>query len=240
MGAGGSGRGRGGLGKGPQPSRFEVAVTATGALRGVWPERASRAMPPKGSGRERNRVKFSKWGFYFKGDGQGNAAVMKKLRTAATNTKARVPGGPTQSLTLEKVSKNKVEVAWPNAVSYDTCARLLKIALDDNWKNFVTEPAGVQGTQQEGATAEEAPAGASQEAPAGAPGEASLEADLEEALAADPPSMREPFSPRAAGGASSSGAMASGAATAEARTGANLLSMKLEAVIELYSSSTRT
>ena len=81
---------------------------------------------------------------------------MKKLRDCASIQKARVPGGPNQPLVLEKVSRNKVEVAWPLPVSADTCARFLKLALDDNWRNFVTDPAGVQGAHEEVVAAEAA------------------------------------------------------------------------------------
>ena len=104
-------------------------------------------------GRDRNKVKFSKWGFYFKA-GKKPQNSMKRLKAAASSHKARVPGGHS-SLVWEKVSKNKVEVAWPLPVSADTCARFLKLALGDNWRNFVTDPAGVQGAHQEAGTAEE-------------------------------------------------------------------------------------
>ena len=140
-----------------QPSRFKVAVTATRALRGVWPQRAS--MPGGREytglrGRDRNKVKFSKWGFYFKA-GKKHQNSMKRLKAAASSHKARVPGSTNQPLVLEKVSRNKVEVAWPLPVSADTCARFLKLALGDNWRNFVTDPAGVQGAHQEAETAED-------------------------------------------------------------------------------------
>ena len=49
-----------------QLSPFKVAVTAAGALRGAWPQRASAAMPAKCLGRERNKVEFSKWAFTSK------------------------------------------------------------------------------------------------------------------------------------------------------------------------------
>ena len=139
-----------------QPSRFKVAVTATRALRGVWPQRASVPMLPKAFllGRDRNKVKFSKWGFYFKA-GKKPQNSMKRLKAAASIHKARVPGSTNQPLVLEKVSRNKVEVAWPLPVSADSCARFLKLALGDKWRNFVTDPAGVQGAHQEAATAEE-------------------------------------------------------------------------------------
>ena len=80
---------------------------------------------------------------------------MKRLKAAASSHKARVPGSTNQPLVLEKVSRNKVEVAWPLPVSADTCARFLKLALGDNWRDFVTGPAGVQGAHQEAGTAEE-------------------------------------------------------------------------------------
>ena len=132
-------------------------------------------MLPKASllGRDRNKVKFSKWGFYFKA-GKKPQNSMKRLKAAASSHKARVPGSTNQPLVLEKVSKNKVEVAWPLPVSADTCARFLKLALDDNWRNFVTDPAGVQGAHEEVVAAEAA-------------GEEDLEDAMEAALFAEPP-----------------------------------------------------
>ena len=227
-----------------QPSRFKVAVTATRALRGVWPQRAS--MPGGREytslrSRDRNKVKFSKWGFYFKEEVEGHAMRLKRLKAAASIHKARVPGSTNQPLVLEKVSKNKVEVAWPLPVSADTCARFLKVALDDNWRNFVTDPAGVQGAHQEAGTAEEGVVAAE------AAGEESLEDAMEAALFAEPPVSRGasgsaagPFSPRPpAASPSSSGAIASSAATAEARSGVNLLALRLEAITALYGSRER-
>ena len=130
-------------------------MTATRALRGVWPQRASVPMLPEAIllGRDRNKVKFSKWGFYLK-DTHPQVS-MQSLRAAASIHKARVPGRTNQPLVLEKISRNKVEVAWPLPVSADTCARFLKLALGDNWRFFVTDPAGVQGGHQEAGTAEE-------------------------------------------------------------------------------------
>ena len=113
-------------------------------------------MAPKAIlGRGRNRVKYCRWGFYLKGDGRRAQLSMKSLRATATTQKARVPRGPKQSLVVGKVSKNKVEVAWPLPVSADSCCLLLKRALGGSWRNFVTDPAGVQGAHQEAATAEE-------------------------------------------------------------------------------------
>ena len=87
-----------------------------------------------------------------------------------------------QPLVLEKVSTNKVEVAWPLPVSADTCARFLKLALGDKWRNFVTDPAGVQGAHQEAGTAEEGVEAAE------AAGEESLEDAMLAALFAEAPS----------------------------------------------------
>ena len=79
--------------------------------------------PPKTLlGRDRNKVKFTKWGFYFK-DGKKPQNSMKRLREVASIQTARVPGKPNQPLVLEKVSNNKVEVAYPLPVSADTCTR---------------------------------------------------------------------------------------------------------------------
>ena len=65
-------------------------------------------MAPKAIlGRGRNKVKYCKWGFYLKGDGRRAQLSMKSLRATATTQKARVPGGPNQSLVVEKVSKKQ-------------------------------------------------------------------------------------------------------------------------------------
>jgi len=193
-------------------------------------------MPPKTFlGRDRNKVKFTKWGFYFK-DCKKPQNSMKRLREVASIQKARVPGKKLQPLELEKVSNNKVEVGWPLPVSADSCARFLKLALGDKWRNFVTDPAGVQGAHQEAGTAEEGVEAAE------AAGEESLEDAIEAALFAEAPVSRGasgsaagPFSPRPPSASpSSSGAIASSAATAEACSGFNLLAVKLEAIITLY------
>ena len=63
-------------------------------------------------GRDRNKVKFTKWGFYVR-DGKKSQNSMKSLTQVASIQKARVPGQKLQPLVLEKVSNNKVEVAWP-------------------------------------------------------------------------------------------------------------------------------
>ena len=91
-----------------QPYRFKVAVTATRGLRCVWPQRASVPMPRKPPappkillGRDRNKVKFTKWGFYVK-DGKKCQNSMKSLTRAASIQKARVPGQKLQPLVLEK------------------------------------------------------------------------------------------------------------------------------------------
>ena len=100
-------------------------------------------------------MKFNIWGFYLKGDGKGLQNTLTSLKAAAKTHKARVPGSPNQALVLQKVSRNKVQVSWPLPVSADACARVLKLALGENWRNFVTYPAGVQGAHQEAGTAEE-------------------------------------------------------------------------------------
>ena len=196
-------------------------------------------MPPKASlGRDRNAVKFSKWGFYIYGESTEAQKSVQSLRAAASTRKARVLGGPNQSLVFTKVSKNKVEVAWPRPVSVDTCTRLLKQALGEKWRKFVTDPAGVQGAHQEAATAVQEAGTSKQRAVAA---EAAREERLEDAqgatvsgdacLSTEASGRRGAsslaarlFSPQA----SSSGAtVAASAATAEARSGVNLLAMKM-------------
>ena len=197
-------------------------------------------MLPKASlGRDRNKVKFSKWGVYIKGDGQTLQNSMQRMKAAVSTHKARGRGGPNQPLVLTKVSKNKVEVAWPHAVSADTCVRLLKLALGVNWRNFVTDLAGVQGAHQEAGTAEDGSVAAeaageeSLDDALGAEGTLSAEAPVSRgasSLAAGPFSPRTPFS-----GAT----VASSAATAEARSGVNLLALKLEAITIVYGGKER-
>ena len=145
---------------------------------------------------------------------------------------------PNKSLVLERVSQKKMEVAWPRPVSVDSCTRFLKAALGDDWRNFVTDPAGAQGGHQEAGTAEEGVVAAE------AAVEERLEDTMKAALFAEAPVSRGasasaagPFSPRPlSAGPSSSGAIASSAATAEARSGVNLLALKLEAITILYGS----
>ena len=64
-------------------------------------------MLPKATllGRRRNKVKFSKWGFYLK-DTQPQVS-MQSLRAAASKQKARMKGMPNTSLVLERVSQQK-------------------------------------------------------------------------------------------------------------------------------------
>ena len=111
---------------------------------------------PQCLGRDRSKVKFDIWGVYLKGEGKDLKSTLKSLQDAAGSHKARVPGGKQQDLTLESVSRNKVQVSWPRPVSADACAPVLRIALGQNWRERVTDPAGVLGADCERvATAEE-------------------------------------------------------------------------------------
>ena len=112
-------------------------------------------LPVANLGRERNKVKCNIWGFYLKGEGTGLLNTLKSLKFAAENFKARVPGGANQALLLQKVSRNKVQVSWPRPVSADACTRVLRLTLGVHWRDFVTDPAGVQGAHQTAATVEE-------------------------------------------------------------------------------------
>ena len=128
-----------------------------------------------------------------------------------------------------------MQVSWPRPVSADACARVLKLALGDNWRSFVTDLAGVQGAQQEAGTAEEGVVGAE------AAGEESLEGAMwatspaEATLSAEAPVSR---------GASSSEA---GQCLPRppppgpwARRDGHLLSLKLEAITMLYAGRSGT
>ena len=203
-------------------------------------------MLPKASlGRDRNAVKFTSWGVYIHGDITQAQMTVQCLRAAASTQKARVFGGrPNQSLVFTRVTKNKVEVAWPLPVSVDTCTRLLKQALGEKWRRFVTDPAGVQGADQEAATAVQKAGTSKQRAVAA---EAAREDRLEDAQGAtvsgDACLTTEASGSRGASGlaarhfssqpSSSEATVAASAATDEARD-VNLLAMKMEAITRLY------
>ena len=195
-------------------------------------------MPKAALGRGRNQVKYGRWGFYLTGDGRLAQQTMKLVEQGASCQKARAEGGgPRQALVVEKVSKTKVEIAWPLPVSADTCCLLLKKALGGSWKDRVTPPAGVLGTHKEAATAEQ---GEVEAEAAGAPSvEAAYGAALEAALF-DEPSTARGASSAAAGPVSprpkSLGAVKESAATAEGRHGIALLAMKLETIATVYES----
>ena len=140
----------------PQPPRLNFAATASLTVRHVRPQRMAQPMHPAANrGRDRNKVKCDIWGVYLKGDGEAVRKTLKILKTAAAAYKARVPGGTSQALTLQKVSRNKVQVSWPRPVCADAFAKVLKLTLGDSWRDLVTDPAGVQGAQEAPATAEE-------------------------------------------------------------------------------------
>ena len=122
-------------------------------------------LPAAGIGRDRNNLKFSAWSFYIKDAGselkellhppqgrKGNRTIQKLRRTAETH-KARVPGSVNQALAFQQVSRNKVLISWPRPISADACIRVLRLALGTNWRDLVTDPAGVQGADQTAATA---------------------------------------------------------------------------------------
>ena len=146
------------------PSSFIVAVSATGrcnsqAPASGWMASASAAkplLPTVNLGRDRNKVKSDKWSFYIKAEGPDLAATLKTLRTTAATHKARVPGGSVP-LEFERVARNKVQVAWPRPVCADGCAKVLKHALGERWRDWVTDPALVQGATMTAATPREEP-----------------------------------------------------------------------------------
>ena len=205
-------------------------------------------MPPKSyfgrgnfnRGRNRNRIKFSKWSFYLKGDDIKQGMTMTCLKAAAKNHKGRVQGG-SKNLVLRKVYRSKVEykveLSWPQPVSADSCAQILKHARGKNWRDFVSDPAGVQGaaaTAKNGVVAAEA---------AGEEGwEDALDAAVK-AIASGVASSSTADSlsaPSPSAGSSCPGTMASSAATVEACSNANLLSLKLETIVMWYRSKNRS
>ena len=78
-----------------QPFRFKVAVTEL--------ERFGVDMAATGCGRDRNKVKFSKGGFYGKDEHQN---IMESFWDAGKTQNSRVPGGY-QPLVFTKVSKTR-------------------------------------------------------------------------------------------------------------------------------------
>ena len=212
----------------PNHSRLgSRALQQLGGHFGVCGHSCSRVPMQYGTnlGRDRNKVKFNSWGVYLRGEAEEQCNTLKSLQTAAETHKARVPGGPMQALTFHKVSRNKVEVSWPRPVGADACARVLKLALGEGWRDFVTDPAGVQGAQQTAATVKE-------------------EVPLATVKMEVPPATAKVEVPASSAGPSSSGTLASMAATVEepkpeAATMASvrkphLLPLKLEAITALY------
>ena len=150
------------------PSRLKIGMPAQAGISGCLAAamagcnsthsediRRHPILPAAILGRARNKVKFNIWGFYLKGEGKKLQTTLRRLKAAAQTHKARVPGRANQALALQKVSRNKVQIGWPRPVSADACARVLKLALGDTWRDLVTDPAGVQGADQTAATAEE-------------------------------------------------------------------------------------
>ena len=113
-------------------------------------------LPTVNLGRDRNKIKSDKWSFYIKAEGPELAATLKTLRTTAASHKARVPGGSVP-LEFERVARNKVQIAWPKPVCADGCSKVLRHALGERWRDWVTDPALVQGATMTAATPREEP-----------------------------------------------------------------------------------
>ena len=105
-------------------------------------------------GRDWNRMKSDKWSFYLRSEGEESRTTLNMVKAATAAHKAKVPGG-SAALELQKISRNKVQIAWPRPVCADSCSKVLKHALGDKWRDFVTDPAVVQGASQAAATARE-------------------------------------------------------------------------------------
>ena len=190
-------------------------------------------LPPAGLGRDRNKVKASKWGFYITANPQNS---LKHMREVASRFRAVRRGG-SETLVVEKQggSSNRVEVVWPQAVCCDSCVRFLRQALGAHWRNFASLPAAVPDAHQTAATAQEG------EVAAESAEEESLEVALEAAVSQRASSSASgPVRPRPpAASTSTSGTLASIAATVEARSDVNLLALKLETITHLYGDGER-
>ena len=216
-----------------QPSRFKVAVTATRALRGVWPQRAS--MPGGREytglrGRDRNRFKIR--------SAEENAAHCKETRAKAkakANAKAAEGSANIAQLfggSVPKTTGSAETRSTAAGSSAAACSTVCPATGDGALARLLAAQFAL--CYEEVVAAEAA-------------GEEGLEDAMEAALCAEPPVSRGasgsaagPFSPRPpAASPSSSGAIASSVATAEARSGVNLLALQLEAITALYGSGER-
>ena len=204
-------------------------------------------MAPKScGGRDRNKTRFSKWGFYLKGEEPRTITKnIKKLRDTCDTSRARVPGGGnTEKVVLEKVTDRRVELTWPKPISHDNCARVLCNALGSQWKDYVTKPAGVPGFAQEAATADGG--GGHWAGAVWRPGgghwaeepEASLEDVIAQGLFPDADGPSESSAPAAARHVAADPDTAPTAVSSEGRS--HLLPLRLEAVGEWYSAKDRS
>ena len=192
-------------------------------------------------GRDRNKVKHDKWHFYLRinPDCAKMTETIKKLKETVEASTGRKPGGSNEPLKMERPTAKTVEITWPTPVSNDTCTRVLKFALGQNWKAYVSPPAGVgAGTQVPAATAETAEEGESLEELVGEALEAAASAAAAPPEAAAPAPSRKR---RAAVEAAPSSEAPAGEAYARdqddiAHRHHHLLSMRLEALTQVYQS----
>ena len=169
--------------------------------------------------RDRNKVKFKKWHFYLASkEGSKNREIVRKLRTTCRTTTGRVPGSKNVPLQMEKLTNACVQIEWPMPCTVDGCTRVLRMAIGNDWRRFVTDPVGAQGTA---ATAEEQEAREDAVVPA-------------TSAASAPPAAAAP-------GASSSGATpAEEHALLALDDRHNLLALTLEMCIQLYKAKDAT
>ena len=110
-------------------------------------------------GRDRNQVRYQSWHFYLllQSDAQKSTETFNKLKEACDSMMGRKPGGKNEPLKMERPTPKKVEITWPTPVSNDSCTRVLKKALGQNWKLYASAPSGTgTRTQVPAATAETA------------------------------------------------------------------------------------
>ena len=131
------------------------------------------------------------------------------MKRVCDTRRARVLGGKCVFLQVQRfLGTKKVQIAWPQPVCADACTKVLKEAMGKKWRDFVTDPAVVQGAPQAAATARE-------EEPPRSPG---------------PPSSGAPATMPAAAGRP----WQIEAATLATFRQPNLLPMKLEAMTAMY------
>ena len=186
-------------------------------------------------GRDRNLVRHQSWHVYLQlhdDEVQKSTETINKLKQACDTMTGRKKGGKNEPLKMETPTKRKVQITWPTPVTIDSCTRVLRQALGQNWEVYVSAPSGTGArTQVPAATAETADEAESLEDIVGEAIEAAASADPASPAAAAPgaPSSEAPAREAYARGQDDI-----------AHRRHHLLSMILETISRLYENKDRT